>query len=473
MATARQEVPQARKRVFLRGTNLLLFGIAAILAIGFFALVVQLRAYNDEADAFRGRVIEFDLGLTNLQSQIGYDGMIHDFKNCVLRPAEPTYCERTRENAAAALQTIDNLEALSADIGAEAEFSSTRMMIAAYAERSADVAQMHGEGAPISEVDAAVRFDDIPAAREISAIQSAAKRVADSVAGQYRRDTMWLSIGILSVLAVLMLAIIGLVRQRVLFVQARSRARTADRLTLANQRLGDANNALQQFASIASHDLKAPVRHMALFADAIRQEAEGREPITELTGDITNAAREMGGIIDSLLTFAKTGFREAECDEVDTRKLLSEAVSLMAVQVAQSGAEISYHQVPDTIYGDAQLLRQAFRNLLANSLKYTSPGVLPEIEISGAREDGFVTFAVTDNGIGIAPEFAEEVFRPLRRLHGAESGFEGSGLGLSLVRAIARAHGGEASIDTDYTGGTRVILTVNEAALCENVDDGD
>jgi len=456
---------RARQLGALVGNQAMLITATVVLLLVFVFFAYRLVSYAEQSDQFRGKVVQFDLGLAALQSQIGYDGMIHDFKNCVLRPAEPRYCDEAQADAAAALASMDELERVSASIGTRIEFVTTREMVENYGERAGQVAQMHRQGLSLGEIDERVRFDDVPAVEEIRGIQGMAIEGAERISDDFRRDVLWQAIGSLVLVVMLLIAIAAIVRQRSRFEQAQMRADAADRLDLANQRLAEANGALQQFASVASHDLKAPVRHMALFADAIRQEAEGREPITGFTADITSAAHEMSGIIDSLLTFSKTGFRDVDCETIDTRSLLADAVAGMDVQLAETGAEVFLGEVPETIYGDRRLLMQVFRNLLSNSLKYISPGTVPEVQISGSTEDGVVRLTVTDNGIGIEPRFADEVFKPLRRLHGADSAYEGSGLGLSLVRTIARAHGGDAVIDVRYSGGTRVIVTLDEATL--------
>ncbi|MCB2050907.1 MAG: MASE1 domain-containing protein [Novosphingobium sp.] len=231
-------------------------------------------------------------------------------------------------------------------------------------------------------------------------------------------------------------------------------------LRQANGKLTEANLALERFASIASHDLKAPVRHVSLFADAIREENGARQPIATYATNIVKAASDMNRIIEALLMFSKSGFREPRNQRFAVAPFMEELLGSLSRDREEALAEIAVSGAAGTLFADRQLALQALRNVVANSIKYVPKGTPPVVRIAvGRPAPDIVQFDIRDNGIGIDPRFAHDVFLPLRRLHGADSGYEGVGLGLSLVRTIARAHNGDARIDETFAGGTRMLLS--------------
>jgi hypothetical protein len=130
--------------------------------------------------------------------------------------------------------------------------------------------------------------------------------------------------------------------------------------------------------------------------------------------------------------------------EVDCQEMCDRVVENLDSAIRESGATVICDQLP-RIYGSPQL-EQVFQNLVSNAIKYRKPDVAPRILVSATREEGAWLFSVTDNGIGIAPEYRERIFEMFRRLHGQE--IPGSGMGLALVRKIAETHGGNVWVES-------------------------
>ena len=110
-----------------------------------------------------------------------------------------------------------------------------------------------------------------------------------------------------------------------------------------------------------------------------------------------------------------------------------------------------------------------FSNLIGNSLKYARSDVPPRVKITSHAADGWIDFSISDNGIGIDPRYAEQIFKPMQRLHGPQSEFEGFGLGLSLVQAIIEGHGGSIRLDTEFEDGARFVFRLPDQTAKDSV----
>ena len=241
------------------------------------------------------------------------------------------------------------------------------------------------------------------------------------------------------------------------------KARVRAQLLQSNIRLSEANQALERFASIASHDLKAPVTSIAFFADAIRMKSGADPEITSHATMIRNVTDEIYRLIDALLSFSRTGSRELQREWIAMDEFRADLLAGLKHEIESGSARIAFGTMPERLYADRQLALQAFRNVVANALKYVAPDTAPLVIIACEPvQAGVASFIITDNGIGIPPQYAEEVFEPLRRLHGVDSRYQGIGLGLALVRTIARGHNGDAVIDTGVASGTRLILSFGD-----------
>jgi PAS domain S-box-containing protein len=216
------------------------------------------------------------------------------------------------------------------------------------------------------------------------------------------------------------------------------------------------NKELEAFSYSVSHDLRAPLRHIDGFVDLLRKQSgenldeRGRRYLQV----ITEAARQMGNLIDDLLVFSRMGRAELRQQTVELEALVHEAVATL--QTDLNGRNISWKIAPlPQVQADAAMLRQVLVNLISNAIKYSRPRNPAVIEIGCAAETpGEYQFFVRDNGVGFDMEYVDKLFGVFQRLHRAEE-FEGTGIGLANVRRIILRHGGrtwaEGKVDAGAT----------------------
>lgn len=244
----------------------------------------------------------------------------------------------------------------------------------------------------------------------------------------------------------------------------RELARTDEnRLQLDEQatELRRSNAELEQFAYVASHDLQEPLRKVASFCQLLQRRYADQldDRAGQYIGFAVDGANRMQTLINDLLAFSRVGRLNTETAEVDLEQLFTRTADALSVAVEEAGAELDHDPLP-TVTGDATQLGMLLQNLLSNAVKFRSPERPSRIRLSArADDDGLWHFAVTDNGIGIGPEFAEQVFVIFQRLHTRET-YPGNGIGLALCKKIVEFHGGTIAVDPAHTPGTRIAFTL-------------
>lgn len=219
------------------------------------------------------------------------------------------------------------------------------------------------------------------------------------------------------------------------------------------------NRDLEQFAAFASHDLQAPLRKIAAFADFL-QKGKGMDAAarSQLDAILRNTAR-MQSLIGDLLAYARCGQEALSLEPTDLKDALAAALGDLAPELRQSGAGVEAVALP-RVLGQARLLEQVFANLLSNSLKYRTARRLA-VSIEARREGPFWRITVRDNGVGIEPQSLEEAFLPFRRLQAG--GPPGSGIGLAICRRVVELHGGRIWAEANQGGGTAIQFTLPAA----------
>jgi light-regulated signal transduction histidine kinase (bacteriophytochrome) len=225
--------------------------------------------------------------------------------------------------------------------------------------------------------------------------------------------------------------------------------------------LSKSNAELQQVAYVAAHDLQEPLRTIASFTQLVDRrfrKVAGAEA-DELVDSIVDAVRRMQTLLNDLLEYTTVSSDEARPREaVDMNDLYRECVSELGPIIHERHARLITGTLPVIDPGNRAQLKILLSNVLSNALKYSRPGVPPEITVEAHHDGKTCTFSVRDNGQGFAPEYSKQIFGMFKRLHGRE--VPGTGIGLALCRRIVEVHGGAIWAESQPGQGTTIFFTL-------------
>jgi PAS domain S-box-containing protein len=233
-----------------------------------------------------------------------------------------------------------------------------------------------------------------------------------------------------------------------------------EELQLANEALKRSNADLEQFAYAASHDLQEPLRMISIYSELLKEELGGR--LDERTSGYLRFAMEgasrMETLLKDLLAYARAASPEESPDEeTDSGDALNMALSNLTASIQDTGAEVCRVALPNVRMPGVHLV-QVFQNLIGNAVKYRKPERPPKIFIDAQPRDGVWVFSVADNGIGIAPQYQEQIFRIFGRLHGKD--VPGTGIGLALCKKLIERCGGTIWVKSAEGEGSTFYFTV-------------
>lgn len=235
------------------------------------------------------------------------------------------------------------------------------------------------------------------------------------------------------------------------------RKRVEHDLRRALERLEHSNRELEDFAYVASHDLQEPLRKIRVFADRLGGRAERLdEQQRDYLARMSAAADRMQNLILALLDYSRVSTRAQTLQRVGLDAILDQVLGDLELSIAEHGARIVRDPLPEVL-GDPLQLQQLMQNLIANALKFHPPGVVPAVHVRGGIEHGAPYLCVADNGIGIDPAHVTRIFRPFQRLHG-RSRYEGSGIGLAIVKKIAERHGAQVQVRSQPGAGAEFCV---------------
>ena len=228
----------------------------------------------------------------------------------------------------------------------------------------------------------------------------------------------------------------------------------------AEAALRDANHDLEQFAFSASHDLQEPLRSIKIYSELL-----GKRCGETLDGDgkkfihyLRSAATRMETMIRDLLAYSQLSNFEKTGDGADAKEALEAALSNLAGTISETGAVVNAGPLP-FVAMRATHLQQVFQNLISNAVKYRSPDRPPAVRITAERESGYWVFAITDNGIGIDPEYKETIFGLFKRLHRTDE-CAGTGIGLAICQRIVERYGGRIWVESEPGQGSSFRFTL-------------
>lgn len=229
------------------------------------------------------------------------------------------------------------------------------------------------------------------------------------------------------------------------------------------QELKQANEALQQFAYSASHDLQEPIRNVAVYSEIVAKryygllDADGRQ----FLGFLTEGGRRLVTLINDLLAYTRAGVFDGNMTAVESLAVLEHTLTSLAEAIRENDATVTYDPLPK-VYMSETHLQQVFQNLISNSLKYRKEDA-PKIHISSIPQGAVWRFSVQDNGIGIDPQYKEKIFGVFKRLH-RDQKYSGTGIGLAICQRVVERYGGRIWVESSPGNGATFFFTVPERA---------
>jgi signal transduction histidine kinase len=243
---------------------------------------------------------------------------------------------------------------------------------------------------------------------------------------------------------------------------ADSLQRSRDELEHSNAELKRSNAELDQFASVTSHDLQAPLTTISMYAELIeRRHAADLNGGMALVDGIRNATQEARTLIRDLLEYSRAGRGQLALEDVPAGDMVTRALEALAGPIEAAGARVTVADLPIVRVDRAGVCR-VFQNLIGNAVKFTVPGRPPEVAIGAARDGAMWRLWIRDNGIGMQPADAERIFEPFKRLHGEEA-YPGTGIGLAICERIVSQHGGQIWATSTPGAGSTFLLTLPAA----------
>ena len=237
-----------------------------------------------------------------------------------------------------------------------------------------------------------------------------------------------------------------------------------ERVLERTEELRRSNEELAQFAYVASHDLQEPLRTVSVYTQLLAKHygsvlnAKGDAPL--FMEFITESAQRMEYLIRDLLQFSQIDCPGVEqLTSVSSESSFNEAIANLKTSIEENAATITHDPLPQ-VKGDPIQLTRLFQNLISNAIKYRNPDEAPLIRVAARLSGRDWLFSITDNGIGIEPQYAEKVFGIFKRLHGRDN--PGTGIGLAICKKIVARHGGRIWVESQLGGGATFHFTLPE-----------
>ncbi len=250
-------------------------------------------------------------------------------------------------------------------------------------------------------------------------------------------------------------------RTLILENQARELKDKMEEGIVIEEELKRSNQDLQDFASIASHDLQEPLRKVIMFGDRLKAQLskEMNDKALGYLERMSDAAARMQTLINELLLFSRVGSKAKPFVATNLEKIIHEVLSDLESRLNRTQAKIIIEDLP-TVEADEVQMRQLFQNLISNALKFHKKNIPPVVSIQGNMTGTDVCeIMVCDNGIGFDEQYVGRIFKPFERLHG-RSAYEGTGMGLAICKKIVKRHGGKITVTSQPNEGCKFSVTL-------------
>jgi PAS domain S-box-containing protein len=238
-----------------------------------------------------------------------------------------------------------------------------------------------------------------------------------------------------------------------------ARRKAQETLAQCAEELARSNQELEQFAYVASHDLQEPLRMVSTFTQRLAQRYRGQlDPkADQYIAFAVEGCQRMQRLIEDLLTYSRVRTRGRTPEPVDSGAVLDRTLADLRPAIAEAGAEVTHDPMP-TVAADPVQLGQVFQNLIGNALKFHSDQP-PRIHVTARRDGGRWVLGVTDNGIGIDPQYFERIFVMFQRLHTREE-YPGTGIGLAVCKKVVERHGGRIWVESQLGRGSTFYVSL-------------
>lgn len=239
----------------------------------------------------------------------------------------------------------------------------------------------------------------------------------------------------------------------------------------SEQEMQEMNMELQRFASMASHDMKEPLRTISSFSNLLERKVRDRPDTHEYLHFIKDASQRMSQLLDDLITYARAGKNMEATQPIDLNIVLLFVKNNLHNLIQRSNAIIETDNLP-LVVGHQTPFLQLFQNIISNGIKYQNEGVQPYIQIRCEELNQKYCISISDNGIGMKEEYLEKIFEPFTRLHSRQN-YEGTGIGLAICKRITNRYGGQLRVESQIGEGTTFYLEFpKEVEKCIEVPEG-
>lgn len=241
-----------------------------------------------------------------------------------------------------------------------------------------------------------------------------------------------------------------------------------EKLNIYAKKLEVSNQELQDFASVAAHDLQEPLRKIQSFSDRLKARAkdELKEESLDYVDRIQNSAHRMQILINDLLTYSRVTTKAQPFSTLDLNQVIKQVVSDLEIRIEQTQGQVEWLNLP-SIQADSTQMHQLFQNLIGNALKFKKPDASPIVKIESkildpsplGRPGPACQIRIQDNGIGFDEKYLDRIFTIFQRLHGRNE-YEGTGIGLAVCRKIIDRHGGFLTAQSSPGHGATFLVTL-------------
>ena len=237
---------------------------------------------------------------------------------------------------------------------------------------------------------------------------------------------------------------------------------------LAEKKLVDMNKELRQFASVASHDMKEPLRTISSFSTLLERRIPENPETKEFLHFIKDASLRMTRLLEDLISYARTGQETDDKNYIDLNDVIIIIKNNLYNLISGNKASIECDELP-IIYGNQTHYLQLFQNLIGNGIKYHRDGVAPIVKIKCRKIYNGFEFSIEDNGIGMKEEYLKQIFDPFTRLHTREK-FDGSGIGLAICKKITDHYRGKIWATSVVNAGTTFYIQLPAASPTPKIE---